>query len=223
MRARGRHDIVDGVAALRAVIALLLLGSPLGARAELADPDLDIARRHVAEGTRLYEQGDYLHALAEFRLARAIKARPELDFDIARCHDRLEQVEEAIVSYERFVAATSDQANAASVRERIRVLSTRVGHAAPTDRPSSRARRYGLAIGVGVTAVVSAIVAAGLVGSVAGPYHDLETGACAMGCDASLYSGLAARAHAGYGLFGVAGALALVDIAAIVLAARSAR
>jgi tetratricopeptide (TPR) repeat protein len=193
---------------------------PVGA----SDTDLDLARRHVDEGTKLYEGGDYRRALVEFRLARALKARPELDYDIGRCDEKLDELEDAVVAYERFLASSSDVSSAAQVRERVRVLSTRIASKVAVG-PDARSTgdRYGLAIGVGTTALVATAVAAGLVASVAPQFHHLHTGACATGCDPSVYSSLEARANAGYAVFGVAGALALVDVAALVIAARRSR
>jgi tetratricopeptide (TPR) repeat protein len=103
------------------------------------DPDAEIARRHFERGLRFYGAFDYERALHEFEAARVVKALPNFEFNIARCHDRLEHLPEAIARYKSFIAATSDPYDAEEARARIKVLEARVqalaANAAATKRP----------------------------------------------------------------------------------------
>jgi tetratricopeptide (TPR) repeat protein len=190
-------------------LALLARGA---AAAPDESPDVEIARRHFDRGSELYERGAYADAIVEFARARAAHPAAELDYNIARCYDRLEQRQPAIDAYERYLLRAPQAAGAGEARQRIAVLRARL--------PPPAGRRYAGPIALGAAALVVAGVAGGLVGSVAGPFHDLEQGACAAGCDPSTYAGLRARATAGYALFGIAGALAIGDFVWWGIAAR---
>src|ERR1700760_2437261 len=110
-------------------LLLSLLAWPALARAEgsssALDPDTEIARRHFQTGSIAYENGDYATALQEFERARLVKPLPGLDYNIGRCHDRLEQVPQAIAAYQRFLDATQNDAERAEVGARIAVLRAR--------------------------------------------------------------------------------------------------
>ena len=57
---------------------------------------------------------------------------PALDFNIARCLDRLEQTAEAIDHYQRYVESAPTPPDAGEVRERIKALQARIAAAART-------------------------------------------------------------------------------------------
>src|SRR5436309_2186453 len=109
--------------------AFALLPAP--ARAD--DPDTEIARRHFGKGSELYKKGDYAGALKEFQSARVIKPAPGFDFNIARCLDRLERWNDAIVAYERFVATATNPAEKNEAKERVRILRARVAAGADNE------------------------------------------------------------------------------------------
>jgi tetratricopeptide (TPR) repeat protein len=194
------------------------LSSP--GRATPADtPDVEIARRHFDRGSELYERGNYAAAIVEFGYAREVRPVPELDYNIARCYDRLEQRQAAIEAYQRYLAAAPHASGADEARQRVATLRARLLE--PAALPQRR--EFVAPIVLGVSALVVGGVAAGLVGSVAGPFDNLATGRCATYCDPSVYANLQNRAIAGYVLFGVAGALALEDVICWGLAARKRR
>lgn len=91
----------------------------------LDDPDVEVARKHFALGSSRYAAGDYVGALAEFELAKRARPVAALDFNIARCLDRLERYSEAIVAYRLYVEAAPNAPDAATVRERIALLEKR--------------------------------------------------------------------------------------------------
>jgi iron complex outermembrane receptor protein len=113
------------------LIALLLLCG--GARAQNEDPDTEVARRHFQEGRNFYDKADYERALAEFTAARRVRPHPALDFNIARCLDRLERWEEAIAAYRSYVA--SQPPDAEEMRTRIGQLEERLKKEPPKPKP----------------------------------------------------------------------------------------
>lgn len=88
-------------------------------------PDSTIARRHFERGRAMYEREDYAGALDEFTAANAIAPLPELEYNIARCHDRLDHPAEAIAAYRRYLAtprkAGDERADAERVALELRI------------------------------------------------------------------------------------------------------
>jgi tetratricopeptide (TPR) repeat protein len=170
------------------VAVLVLLAAPL-VHADGEEVDREIARRHYEEGRRFYQANDYVGALKEFLQARQVMQVPALDFNIGRCQDRLEQLSDAIASYQRYVDATPPPADAPEVRERIRVLQARLDarppaasqlttptEASPAAQPH-RKRRYWIAgVVIGSVAVVALGVGLGVgLSSEAAPSPSLGT------------------------------------------------
>ena len=108
---------------MRLLILLLALGGV--ARAQ-EDPDTEVARRHFRKGSEFYAANDYPAALKEFEAARRAFASPAIDYNIARCHDRLENYPLAIEYYERYLATAKDAPDAAEVARRIEALKQRL-------------------------------------------------------------------------------------------------
>ncbi len=106
---------------------LMACASPL-ARAETPDVDIDTesAKRHFAKAVEFYDANDYEHALAEFEAARDARPLPALNYNIARCLDRLERFEEAIKNYRFYLQDEGATADAQDARRRIEVLQDRL-------------------------------------------------------------------------------------------------
>jgi tetratricopeptide (TPR) repeat protein len=115
-----------------AIASLLaaLLGATGQARAQApsedVDPDVEAARAHFERGRAAYQARDYATALMEFERARLIKPLAAFDYNIARCHDRLEHWREAIEAYERFVKTTNEPTEREEALQRISVLRKRL-------------------------------------------------------------------------------------------------
>src|SRR3954471_23612134 len=115
--------------AMRSLLLLLVLvagNSPRVAAAQGLDPDEEAARRHFALGLSHYDAGEYQAALTEFDAVKRFHDSPALDYNIARCYDRLERYQEAVAAYERYVTQKPDAADAAQTRERIATLPSRM-------------------------------------------------------------------------------------------------
>ena len=163
-----------------------------------------LAARFVDEGRQAYERHDFAGARVSFEAARNLWPLPEFDYDIARCWDQLGHGSEAVAEYRRYLAAMPNAPNAAAVLARIAALE-HANASAPSEH-----RRLVAPIVVGGAAVAGAVIAAALVGSVAPEYDHLKQ-VCQGACTRPQWSGLEARADAGYALFAVAGGLAVAD------------
>jgi hypothetical protein len=214
------------LAALLAAVSLFASFFASGtAHGDDVDPDTEIARRHFEAGRMKYEANDYAGALREFEAARKVRPMPAFDYNIARCLDRLERPSEAVDAYQRYLSAIGNAPDAAEVRDRVQVLEQRLGVSAKPAPVSSRKNTRLLAPAIMTGgALALAVVGAALVGSVKADYDRLLSGpdSCRPCSDAQV-SPLEARANAGYALFGLAGALAIVDVILWVRAARRPR
>jgi tetratricopeptide (TPR) repeat protein len=108
-----------------ALVALVVCGTAFANE----DPDTEVARKHFAAGHAFYASADYEHALEEFQTARRAKPHPALDYNIARCLDRLERYPEAIAAYNSYIA--SGPADAAEMRARVHELEERIKQTRP--------------------------------------------------------------------------------------------
>jgi tetratricopeptide (TPR) repeat protein len=158
---------------IRGLVLLLALAMPSLARAnDDPDPDEEAARRHFERGRVFYGADDYVHALEEFQTAQRIRPRAALDFNIGRCHDRLEHYEQAITAYQRYVDAVPTPSDAGYVRERMRILGERIDAAekkraaaanpAPARPAPTPARRTALIVGLSVGAAALTALVVGL-------------------------------------------------------------
>lgn len=141
------------------LVGLLALGAaPLHATpARAQDPELDasaVARRVEvlsAEGVEAYKSGRYREALARFKAALALSPVANLLFNIARIHEKLGELSEAVTYYERFERAPDAEAAARdSARERLADLRAQIAARAATgphgDDPDTT-----LGVGIGQT------------------------------------------------------------------------
>jgi len=141
----------------------------LAATALAQEPDEDIARRHFERGRREYSAGNYSAALQEFLAARKVHPVAALDYNIARCYDRMEQPAEAITNYQQYLLSEDNPPDAGEVRQRIEILKHRMQSppaapvaavAANENGPSLRVA--GIAVGVVGLACLVAGIATGV-------------------------------------------------------------
>jgi len=105
----------------------LLVGLALGlwclvsatAKADEAPDRVELARAHLRAGIAYYDDGKYDDALKEMQVAYALKAVPDLQYNIAQCFERLGRYEEAAGAYETYVSGRPNAADSNSVRARI--------------------------------------------------------------------------------------------------------
>ncbi|MEE2904235.1 MAG: PEGA domain-containing protein [Myxococcota bacterium] len=69
-----------------------------------------------------YRSGNYLGALENFKKAYELKPTPAILYNVARCYEKLSKVQEAIKTYEQYVAQTTDPRDKAETLEKIESL-----------------------------------------------------------------------------------------------------
>jgi hypothetical protein len=108
-------------------------------------PDADpAAAQRREEGTRLYEEGsvkydagDYSGAVTSFKASFDLLGEPLLLYNIAVCHDRLDQFAEALEYFARY-RAVADSSEHANVDRRVASVETRRDAAASADSSPPR-------------------------------------------------------------------------------------
>jgi hypothetical protein len=212
-------------------LSCVSLASLASAQPTLDAETIERARTHFDAGTQYYDAERFADAAHEFEEAYRLTGHPDVLYNLAQAHDRLEQYDEAIAWYRRYIGESVDDAPERSrVERRVRELETlRAAAGAPTE-PSPEpipgdpvrapepveARGVGalpfIAMGVGAASIVAAI-AFGIAAS--GIYADLESrcgvdGTCPSGAgdvagDADRGATFATLAD----VFGIAGGVVL--------------
>lgn len=77
------------------------------------------AQKHIEAATEAHGQGKYDLALTELQAAYALDAQPDLLYAIGQVHVKLGQCEEAIGSYEKFLATNPPEEPTAAANEAI--------------------------------------------------------------------------------------------------------
>jgi len=80
------------------------------------------ARELYTRGAEAFQQGEFRVALGLFEQVYALSRLPVLLFNLASCHDRLEEREAALRHYRAYLAAVPDAENADYVQSRIIIL-----------------------------------------------------------------------------------------------------
>ena len=216
-------------AGLAALLSAASLTAPLATAAPAAFEDLDteVARNHYSRGRALYEEGRYEAAIAEFEFARTVLHLPALDYNLALCEERLEHWSRAITLYEAYLDAAPVNAETPAVQQRIATLRARLGRLRTPEPPPARPSLHVAAIAVGAGAVGLAAVGTGAYFSAWGAYaHERDVCSkqtCSPADIASTRTRVERAEHAGYALWGLAGAAAVADVALWVVDTREHR
>jgi tetratricopeptide (TPR) repeat protein len=118
--------------------ALLPSLPPAQALAQAApyDDSVSEARALFLAGKAAFEEGRYEAALGYFQASYDQSQRPALLYNIAQCHDRLRQDEQAVAAFEKYLELAPDAPSTRSLAEnRLRVL-----RAAIAEREAARTR-----------------------------------------------------------------------------------
>lgn len=99
------------------VAAVLFVMCALSGPAAWAEADIQLAKKYFTLGSDLFNRGDYREALVQFEKSFKYSSRPELHYNMARCHELLGQHARAIELYQDFL--TSEPDNAETIRSRI--------------------------------------------------------------------------------------------------------
>jgi hypothetical protein len=108
-----------------AVACLALLVAPWAIRPARADDTIARARARYSRGEQLFDAGNYRGAITEFSAAEKLAPSPINGFNIALCHERLGEVDQALAGYRAYLRALPDASNRAAVEARIQALEAR--------------------------------------------------------------------------------------------------
>jgi len=84
------------------------------------------ARKHFAEGTRLYKRGQYREAIAEFQAAYNLQPHSVVLFNLAQCHEKLGELQEALEAYEQYLKQEPSAPDGANVAAMVANLKQRL-------------------------------------------------------------------------------------------------
>lgn len=107
---------------VRPLLLLICLVGNTAVRADEPDPNELIAKGHYQLGVNLYNDNKFAEAAREFEAARAAKALPAFDYNIARSLAHLGDAAGAIAAYDRYLASTPPPTDTDDIRGRIAIL-----------------------------------------------------------------------------------------------------
>jgi len=121
------------------VITCTVVAAAPRVRAEV-DPKTKRARVHLKAAIAYYDEGRYEDAAKEMQVAYELKPVADLQYNLAQCFERLNRLEDAAQSYERYLEGRPDAPDAKSVKARIDNLRDRAkalaaGSATPPPAP----------------------------------------------------------------------------------------
>jgi tetratricopeptide (TPR) repeat protein len=118
------------VGAAWCVVLLACLGAPATATAA-PESRVAEAKQHYAAATKFYDLAEYENALREFKEAYRAVEDPAFLFNIAQCHRKLGQPQDAITFYKTYLRRAPHAANRAEVERRIAELERAPASPAP--------------------------------------------------------------------------------------------
>jgi hypothetical protein len=100
-------------------LALALVFLCATVRTARADGERELARQHWKAGRDRFNAGDFHGAILELAAADQLQPSPLLSYDIAVCHDRLGEREEAGRRYREYLRRRPDAPNRREVEQRL--------------------------------------------------------------------------------------------------------
>jgi hypothetical protein len=193
---------------MRGVVIAALVCAAVAPAYAITEED-ERAKAHFLAGQSYYDQASYADALREFNEAYRISKRPALLYNLARCHEALEQYSDAVKMLQRYLEEDPQTPDRAAVETRMANLKERQAAAehappkttppppeavkppppaalvkepaAPTTAPTHRKRLYTWIVGgVGVAALAAAL-GTGIASQLS--YNDLKDKCTGNVCD----------------------------------------
>jgi tetratricopeptide (TPR) repeat protein len=146
---RWRWRYTGGMQLHRFVLAGWLAGCCALGAAESparAQDDVATAKAHYTKATRLYEVGEYRQSLDEFKAAHLAKPDAAFLYNIAQCHRQLGDLEQAVVMYKRYLAASPEATNRPEVEKRIAEIEAKLATAKKMPSPPAWQSPTGAAV-----------------------------------------------------------------------------
>ena len=114
----------------RLALVLVLAGAVVAPQlAHADDPAERSAHRHFERGEKLYNLKKYDEALAEYQKAFDASPIPDFLFNIAQCYRNLDNYEDAVFTYKRFLQQEPDAPNRDKVERLISDLEKKIDRA----------------------------------------------------------------------------------------------
>ncbi len=113
-----------------AAVLVQVFAAPAGVSAQEQTPSSPSAeaREHFLRGQSAYSQGDYDTAVAEWRAAYELDARPLILYNLSQAYERSGAITEAVDALERYLSTTEgEDPNVATARNRLASLRERLG------------------------------------------------------------------------------------------------
>lgn len=106
-------------------LCLALASSALAAPAA-PEANTEKARTAFSAAQTLYQAGRFAEALTKFQEAQALKPHPVIIFNIARCHEQLGALPQALAAYREYLRLSPDATDRDAVKTSIASLEKRV-------------------------------------------------------------------------------------------------
>ena len=119
-----------------ALLVAALASVAVAGRARAAGTDASRvreARAHYEQAVSYYNLDEFAPALAEFREAYRLKPDPSFLFNIAQCHRKLGENDQALDYYRKYLRNLPDAPNRADVERIVAELRAKVPNATPTE------------------------------------------------------------------------------------------
>jgi hypothetical protein len=104
-----------------AFVLALVVAAP-AALAQVDEATMARAQKHFKKGEKLYALGKFEDALKQYEKAYEYSELPELLFNIGQCHRNLDNYEEAIFSFKKYLSEKPAADNRAAVEKLIEEL-----------------------------------------------------------------------------------------------------
>lgn len=121
------------------ILIATLLVSPLVAEAKPRSAAAKQAKVHTDKAAKAHKAGNFDVALAELQAAYDIDPQPKLLFAIAQVQQKLDQCDEAIPNYEKYLAQEKNKQKQAVVKQAIASCKTKLAAIAPAPSPPPEA------------------------------------------------------------------------------------
>lgn len=107
------------------LLALAMLGRAHASPPATLEEKTEQARAHVKAGIAYYDDGRYEDAAREMRVAYELRPLADLQYNLAQCYERLNQLEEAAAAYEIYLQGVTNAPDRKAVEARVAHLRER--------------------------------------------------------------------------------------------------
>ena len=107
------------------LVSIVVATTAYAAPPQTPEERTELARVHVRAGIAYYDDGRYEDAAREMQAAYTLKPLADLQYNLAQCYERLNQLAEAADAYEKYLAGVPAAGDRQSVQARVHHLRER--------------------------------------------------------------------------------------------------